>query len=399
MPAASLDNLLTANSTANAARTGVQEPSSAARHGEGLTWTSMDVRDSGAKKTRRGAVRQQDIAEFTSQLAIMSRSGIDVASALASLARQCQRPALAEVLHEVHEAVMAGSTLSEALRRQDHVFDHSFIATVAAGEASGMMSDVLRQLADMQRSEMRSRRAMHSMMIYPILLMTVSSSVILALTLFVLPTFSEIFAQYEITLPMITQMLIALASELRGRWWLWGPLVFLAAAGMWTWRKTAHGRCCLDLLWMRTPVIQRIAQSHYVARTCQLLGLMLESGVPLLESLQLAREAVNNALYKRLLLESEEAVLNGRNLASVWQTTEVVPQSAREMIITAENTGNLGEVAHLLGDYYNEEAQARMRQLVGLLEPAITVGMGFVVACVVLAVMLPVFDLSTIGQK
>lgn len=373
-------------------------PSLAANSGEGLTWTSPDAFDFGTQKNRRGSVRQQDIAEFTSQLAIMSRSGVDVATALGSLARQCQRPALAQVLHEVHESVLSGSTLSEALRQQTHVFDHSFIATVAAGEASGMMSDVLRQLAQMQQAEVRSRRAMKAMMTYPILLMTVSSSVIVALMLFVLPRFAEIFEQYELALPAMTQMLISIASEMRGRWWLWGPLVFSAVVGLWIWRKTNHGKTCLDTLWMHAPVIHRVTRSNAIARTCQLLGLMLESGVPLLDSLRLTRNAVGNALYKNLLTQSEEAVINGRSLASVWENIDVVPQSAREMMVTAEKTGNLGEVSRLLGEYYDEEAQARMRQLVGLLEPIITVGMGVIVACVVLAVMLPVFDLSTIAK-
>ena len=116
----------------------------------------------------------------------------------------------------------------------------------------------------------------------------------------------------------------------------------------------------------------------------------------MLDSLRLSRQAAGNVHYKNLLAESEDAVVNGRNLSSVWQSCEIIPESAREMIITAEKTGNIGEVSQLLGEYYDEEAHARMRQLVGLMEPIITVGMGFVVACVVLAVMLPVFDLSTI---
>ena len=395
MPAIAFDKPLTSDSASAA----VADPSLDSKSEPGLTWSSPEALDHGNKKVRRGAVRQQDIAEFTSQLAIMSRSGIDVATALGSLSSQCQRPALAKVLSEVHESVLAGSTLSEAMRQQTHVFDPSFVATVAAGEASGEMAHVLRQLSGIQQSEMRSRRAMKSMMTYPILLITVSSSVIVALMLFVLPQFAKIFAQYEMSLPVVTQMLISTAAELRGRWWLWVPLFFTTVMGLWTWHKTSHGRRTLDAVWMHTPIIQNVCRNLYVGRTCQMLGLMLNSGVPLLNSLRLTREAISNGLYKKLLAESEEAVLNGRSLGSSWQHTEIIPQSAREMMITAETTGNLGEVSELLGEYYDEEAQARMRQLVGLLEPIITVGMGFIVAVVVLAVMLPVFDLSTLAQK
>ena len=126
---------------------------------------------------------------------------------------------------------------------------------------------------------------------------------------------------------------------------------------------------------------------------------MLGSGVPLLESLQLTRQAIRNTRYQDLLASLEDAVVNGKNLSSALQTAEIIPQSAREMMITAEETGNLAEVTQLLGEHYDEEAEANVRQVVGLLEPMITVGMGAVVVVIVLAVMLPVFDMSTLAQR
>ncbi len=344
-------------------------------------------------------VGQKHVAEITAQLAIMTRSGVDIASALGSLAAQCRRPALAQVLHDVHDSVLRGNMLSESLKQHPTVFEASFVATVAAGEASGRMPQVLQQLAEMQRSEIRSRRAIRAMMTYPILLMVVSSSVLVALVLFVLPRFSEIFEQYELALPAVTRLLIAFADELRNHWFVWLPLVLVAVPGMLVWRNTAGGRRTLDSLWLKVAVIRNVVVAQFVSRIFQTLSLMLHSGVPLLDSLRLTRQATRNAMYRDLLGELEEAVVNGRSLASALQTTSIIPQSAREMLITAEGTGNLGEVTGLLGEYYKEEAEARMRQLVGLLEPIITVGMGIIVAGVVLAVMLPVFDLSTLAQR
>jgi len=364
---------------------------------DGLLWGLSESGDPQSGRGRGRSIRRQDVAEFTSQLAIMTRSGVDVASALNSLASQCQRADLAKVLCEVHEAVLAGNTLSDALRQHREVFESNFIATVAAGEASGQMSKVLAQLAQMQRSEIRSRRTLRAMMTYPVLLMMVSSSVLVALVLFVLPRFADIFSQYEIALPAITQLLISVADELWTRWWLWGPLVLSTVVGLLVWRKTEPGRRLLDTLLINSPVVSPVYQSHLVGRTCRLMGLMLQSGVPLVETLRLSRQAIGNSLYKDLFSELEEAIVNGRNLESVLLTTKVLPQSAREMIVTAERTGKLGEVTDLLGDYYEEEAEAGMKQLVGLLEPIITVGMGILVAGVVLAVMLPVFDLSTLS--
>lgn len=362
-------------------------------------WMSPAAASVGKKRTSGRGIRPQDIAEFTSQLSIMVRSGIDVATALNSLSSQCQRPALAEVLNSVHQSVMAGTTLSESLRRHEAVFDAAFVATVAAGEASGSLADVLIQLAEMQRSELRNRRTMRTLLTYPILLFVVSSSVVLGLVIFVLPRFSKIFDQYDMTLPIVTQILITIASELRTHWWFWGPLVVGSVMGGLIWRKTTAGRLMLDSFWVHAIIVRDVTRARLTGRICRLLGMMLSNGVPILEGVRLTRNAIHNSLYRALLSQVEEAVINGRNVASVLQTTDIIPRSARDMLMTAEATGNITEVSQLLGEYYEDEAEARMRQIVGYIEPALTVGMGAIIAIVVLAVMLPVFDLSTLAQK
>ena len=361
-------------------------------------WKDSLSSGAGFSRKRGRRVRMQEIAEFTSQLAIMVRSGIDAATALGSLASQTQKVVLANVLTDVHRAVMAGSTLSEALKPHPLVFDAAYVATVAAGEMSGSLSDVLSQLAKMQRNELRNRRTMRTLMTYPILLLAVCTSVIAGLVIFVLPRFAGIFEQYDVALPMITQMLLNVAGELRSRWWLWGPLAVVLIVGGIGWRGTATGRRTLDAMCVNIAFLGDAIRSKITGRICRLLGLMLDNGVPIMESLHLTRNAIDNTLYRDLLADLEEAVLNGRNLASVLQGTKIVPQSARDMLITAESTGNISEVTILLGEYYEEDAEARMRQIVGFIEPALTVGMGVLVAIVVLAVMLPVFDLSSVAQ-
>ncbi|HYO25649.1 MAG TPA: type II secretion system F family protein [Lacipirellulaceae bacterium] len=347
----------------------------------------------------RGRVRKQDVADMTDQLAIMTKSGVDLASAIASLVAQCERPHLAEVLRDVNELVLCGNTLSEALRQHPSVFDAAYVATIAAAEASGKMSDVLQQLAEMQRSEMRLRRSIKSLLTYPVMLTCISGSVIAVLVTVVLPKFAEIFAQYNTPLPMVTKVLLAGSVELQSRWWLWGPLAAAAVAGAVAWRVTESGRRSFDSLMIYGAVIRNVTRPLLIGRTCQMLGLLLQSGVPLLEALQLCRHAVGNRVYKDLLAELAESVVNGRGMEPPLSRAEIVPMSAREMIVTAERTGNLSEVAAMLGEYYEDEAETRMRSAVRLLEPLITVGMGLIVAVVVLAVMLPIFDLSSFTQS
>ena len=148
-----------------------------------------------------------------------------MSSALSSLAAQCERPQLADVLRDINELVLSGNTLSEALRQHPEVFDGAYVATVAAAEASGRMADVLQQLAEMQRSEMRLRRSIKSLLTYPIMLTVISGSVIATLVVVVLPKFAAIFEQYNTPLPVVTRLLLgAVAESCRSRWWLWIPL-------------------------------------------------------------------------------------------------------------------------------------------------------------------------------
>ncbi|MCA9261991.1 MAG: type II secretion system F family protein, partial [Planctomycetales bacterium] len=140
---------------------------------------------------------------------------------------------------------------------------------------------------------------------------------------------------------------------------------------------------------------RQVARPLMTGRFCRMLAVMLQSGVPILEGLRLAKRLMTNTLFRELLEGMEESVVSGKSLSAALESAEIIPGSAREMIATAERTGNLTEVAAMLGEYYEEEAESRLRQLVRLLEPAITVGMGLVIAVVVLAVMLPIFDLSS----
>jgi type II secretory pathway component PulF len=347
---------------------------------------------------RRTRIPKQEVADMTAQLAIMTQSGLDLSTALSSLAAQCERPALAEVLRDVNELVHGGNTLSESLRLYPDVFDGAYVATVAAAEASGRMAEVLKQLSAMQRSELRLRQSIKGLLTYPVLLTLIAGSVISILIVFVLPRFAEIFAQYEVALPVITRLLLGVASELKSRWWLWLPAVAAAIAGGLAWRATESGRRTIDSLLVNGFCLRNVTRPLLIGRTCSLLGLLLHSGVPLLEALRLCRQAIANRVYKEMLDDVCDNVLNGHGMIATLQEAEVVPASAREMLITAERTGNLTEVSQLLGVYYEEEAENRMKQAVRLLEPMITVMMGAVVAVVVLSVMLPIFDLSTVAS-
>jgi type IV pilus assembly protein PilC len=359
---------------------------------------SFDTETAAPAAVRRTRIPKLEIADMTAQLAIMTQSGLDLSSALNSLANQCERPALAAVLRDINELVHSGNTLSESLKLYPDVFDGAYVATVAAAEASGQMAQVLKQLSAMQRSELRLRGSIKSLLTYPILLTVVAGSVISILVVFVLPRFATIFEQYEVALPVITQILLGVSTEIKSRWWMWFPMAGIAIGSAVVWRATEQGRRAIDNFMLHMFGFKNVTRPLLIGRTCSLLGLLLHSGVPLLEGLRLCRQAVSNSIYKDLLDEVADNVVNGRGMAAALEASTIIPASAREMLITAERTGNLMEVSQLLGIYYEEEAENRMKQVVQLLEPLITVVMGVIVAVVVLSVMLPIFDLSSVGS-
>lgn len=358
-----------------------------------------DDANAGRRWSFSGGVSAQDRVNFTSQLSMMTGAGVSVSGALKSVIKQCQKPALRVPLEQVQEDVLGGSSLSGALSKHPKIFDAAYTATVAAGEASGRMQEVLAQLAELQRAELKLKRTIRGMLIYPILLTGVSFSVILTLVVFVLPRFETIFEQYDLTLPLITQFLMGIAGELRNRWWLWLPIAGTGIGGLIAARTTTAGRELVDKTMVRTPGLQKATQTLIGARCCRLLGLLITAGVPLIDCLALLRQAISNCVFRDLTEEVEDAVTNGRSLSDALEDNEVLPASAAEMIATAERTGRMGEVCTLMGEHYDEEGEALARQLVSVIEPLVTIVMGGVVATVVLAVMLPVFDIATLAQR
>lgn len=349
-----------------------------------------------ARASSRGPkVGKRELVDMTSQMAIMMQAGVDMASALESLVRQCKSPVLRGVLQDVHERVLGGNSVSDSMSHYPRVFNVTYIASISAGEAAGRLPEVLRQLADLLRGELRLKNSIRTMMAYPAILCGVSGVVLLALILFVLPKFAEIFSDFDAPLPAITQFLIVISQELRFRFWLWGPVFALIGGGLYAFRVSNTGRLFWDGFTLNAPIVRDVTRSLLIGRICKLLGIMIDSGVPLLDSLRLARSSLKNTLYRNLFDELEDDVLNGRGLATALLNSEFVPGAASEMVVTAEKTGTLGMVTQMIGIHFEEEGESKLKELVALAEPAITVVMGFLIAMIVMSVMLPLFDLSS----
>lgn len=355
-------------------------------------------RSLGAKPTKlpwKGGVSKRDLMTLTSQLAIMCRAGVDLASALHNIARQCHNPALKKALTQIHLGVLSGKSVSQALVEYEDVFGQSYVAGIAAAEAAGRLPEVLDRLASLLRGELRMRGAFRSLLAYPVLLASISALVVFALMFFVLPQFAGVFKQLDVPLPTTTQLLIAVSVELRSRFWLWGGLLAGGLLSLVVFALSTAGHRFLDRLLLNLVFVRDVTRALMIGRGFRLLGTMLQSGVPLLEGLRLTRSSIRNSIGRELFNKLEHEVINGRGLAKTFLASSIVPAAAAQMVATAEQTGTLATVVQLMGEFYEEEAETRLRELATVLEPLIIILMGVVVAFVVMSVMLPVFDFAT----
>lgn len=348
-------------------------------------------------KKPKNKIRSRELLNLTTQLAIMTRSGIDLASAIKSLARQAKTDGVRRTLEEIYEDISGGKSVSDSMRKHVNVFGEAYVASVAAGEAAGQLPSVFNRLSQLIRADIRNRSALVTLLSYPILLTTISSLVLLGLVCFVLPQFAEIFDQYDIELPLITQILIAISTEIRSRAWLWGPFFASLIFGVFMLPKTTTGKRLLDNAVLNFAIIKDVSRAILVGRTFRLLGLMIESGVPLLEGIRLTRASIKNLLYRELFAQIEEDIMNGRGFAASLSKSKFIPDAVAEMVMTAEKTGSLGSVTQLMGDHFEEEGESKLREFATILEPIIIVVMGVIVAVIVLSVMLPMFEMSQIS--
>ncbi len=357
--------------------------------------TNKTRRSDQAKPNRGKRLSRSDLLLITTQLSIMTRASMDLADAIFQIARHTKDRKVKHVLETIHDDLQEGKSFSSALNAQVNVFGETYVACIAAGEASGKMVDVLGRLKELLRNEVRLRSAIRGALIYPAVLLIVAMCVLVALMFFVLPQFDKVFQSLNAPVPPLTQLLLDLGRGLRTH--LWGVLLGLGAAGygvkkLWPTppMRRLRDRALLDMRWVRSG-----SRPLITGRVLRLIGTMLQSGVALLDAIRLCRWSVKCLPFDRLFAQMEEEILAGRGISHVLAAAKCVPVGTAEMIATAEMSGSLGSVMEMVGEFYEEEGERRIRDLVKLLEPAIIVLMGGLVAVVVASVMLPLFDLSS----
>jgi type IV pilus assembly protein PilC len=342
-----------------------------------------------------GRLTRTDVLGLMSQLTIMNQSGLDLAESLRSAAEQSPKAAMKKVLEAVHADVSSGKSFSSALERHPQVFDAPFVAGIAAAERTGTMAAVFERLTYLLRSDIRLRSTVWSMLMYPLVLGFVTFGVLNAMIFFVLPQFGKVFAELGTTPPPLTNMLLGIGTFARDHFVLLGGAIGGAVAALAAVRNHASVRRVTDWTLLNGVMIKDATRALSTGRVFRLLGTMLQSGVPLVDGIRLCRNASNNQFFRGMFDQMEADVLEGRGLAAALAGATFVPIGAANMVATAERSGKLGQVLQSVGEYYEDEGERRLRDLIKILEPAIILLLGAIVAGIVLSIVLPLLDVTT----
>lgn len=348
----------------------------------------------GLSRTFRSGVPVAELSLFTRRLATLVSSAVPIHEALTALLEQERPGELRKVLGRVRDRLSEGAGLAKALGQEPRIFSESYVSMVAAGEASGALDQVLERLADFLEGQEAVRSKVTSALAYPILMVVVGSGVMLFLLAFVIPKITGVFADNKAALPLITIGLIAVSNALRKGWWL---ILILVAAAAFTYRRLAQTeefRLKRDRLLLRLPFAGALVQKLVLSRFARVLGLLLASGVPMIRALEITGEAVVNRAYRAVLGEARLELAEGGKLSASLARSSIFPPLLIHMIAVGEKSGTLEGMLEKSGSAYEREFEASVGRFLTLLEPLLVLTMGLAVGLVVVAVLLPIFQLN-----
>lgn len=347
---------------------------------------------------RPGHVDLRDLAIFCRQFATMLTAGLPILRCIATLADQTESRELAKVLRVVRTDVERGSSLTAAMQRHPKTFDDLLVAMVRTGETTGMLGDVMGELSSQIEAEVTLRGRVRSAMTYPVAVIGLVLAILAAMLLFVVPQFETIYSSLDAQLPLPTRILLTLSRGFQRWWWI---VTILGAAGGWwfgRWRRTPPGRARVDAAKLRLPVFGELFRKVAMARFATTLGILLRSGVPILQALDVVADAVNNAVVGAALGEVKDSVRRGESLAGPLARHDVFPAMVVQMAAVGEEAGSVDTMMGKVAEFYNDEVEATVSALTSLIEPILIVIIGGVVGAAVLALYLPMFNVINLIQ-
>ena len=367
-----------------------------ALHQRGLV--IVQVKPVAAKGLRRGGrIRLDDLAIFCRQMATLVDAGIPILGGLDAVAEQMENRALRNVVVKIREDVEGGTNLTAAIAKQSHVFSPLFVSMMRAGEASGHLAEVLDRLATYLEKSAALQRRIRSALVYPVIVITMAVLITGLLVLTVIPAFKEIFATLGARLPLPTLILLSVSDLLR-RWFLVWFLMLVA--GILVFRrwvlKTSKGRLWFDRTMLRLPIMGPIVRKVAIAKFSRTFATLVRSGVQILSALEIVSETAGNRVVGDAVLQVKASIKEGENIATPLTASGVFPPLVVRMISVGEQTGRLDDMLIKVASFYEDQVDTAVAGLTSAIEPVIIAVLGVVIGSIVMAIFLPIFQMSTL---
>jgi type IV pilus assembly protein PilC len=350
------------------------------------------------KKPKRGHIKMRDIVILTRQFSTMINAGLPLVQAMTILAEQSQNKVLSETMRKVVFDVESGNTVADALSKHPQAFSNLYVNMVAAGEAGGILDTILMRLATFMEKNDALIRKVKGAMIYPGVIMSVAAIAVTVLLIFVIPVFENLFTSAGLALPLPTRIVMGASRFLKSYWYIVlafaGTSVFLFKR----YNATSDGKLKIDRFMLKVPVLGDVLRKSAVSRFTRTLGTLISSGVSILDGLEITAKTAGNRVVQDAIMESRSSIAGGDTIAQPLKKSGVFPPMVISMISVGEQTGGLDEMLSKIADFYDEEVDAAVSNLLSLLEPVMIVFLGVVVGGMVVSMYLPIFDMINAVQ-
>lgn len=342
----------------------------------------------------KSRIRASDLATFNRQLADLISAGVPLVKSLGIILNQTSNEQLKSILQEINNDVSAGDTLAKALTKHPKVFSKLYCAMVKSGEAGGMLDGVLQRLADFSEDEENLKGKVKSALAYPVIMVLAGAGAVIVLMTVVIPKIVNIFAELNQALPLPTQILIKITNFLANYWLFILLIGGFGVSALWRYSKTGEGKRIFHRLQLQMPLLGLVITKKEVARFARTLGSLLHNGVSILNALEITEEVIVNVFVSEEIAKISDNITQGAGVAAPLRNSNIFPPVVVNMIAIGEETGRLDEVLLKIASSYEMEVDRSVKLLTSLIEPIIILVMGCIVGFIVIAMLLPIFNID-----
>ncbi len=345
-----------------------------------------------------GKVSVKDLAVFSRQFSVLINSGITILESIGILREQVEKKRLKDVLDEIHEDMQKGRVLSEAMANFPEVFPDFMMNMIKVGEAGGALDMVLNRIADYYENDARIRRKVRGAMTYPAILAVLTVSVVILLMVKIIPMFSGILSDMGGTMPLITRILMGISSFITGNALILLIVTVGIIVGFSYWKQSESGHLAWDALKLKMPIVKTTATKIVTARFARSLAILLKSGIPIINAMEIIGNLIGNKEVERRFLTCRDEIKEGKGISVPMQRLNIFPPLLIHMVSVGESTGELDEMLSRTAGFFDEEVEESIERLTAMVEPAMIIIMAGVVGTVILSVMLPMISVLSVVQ-